>query len=75
MTKYTVADLVGLVSFPLWINDERYEQAGELSKDTLEEKIAYITVDGAGELTFNTGEQEGKFLYPAYSPRIKKWGK
>ena len=57
MTKYTVADLVGLVSFPLWINEERYEQAGELSKSTLEETVVYITVDGAGELTLNTADQ------------------
>lgn len=56
MTKYTVADLVGLVSFPLWINEERYERADELSAETLEEKIVYITVDGADELTFNTAE-------------------
>ena len=59
MAKYTVADLIGLVSLPLWINDERYERADELSKETLEETVVYITVDGAGELTFNTGKQEG----------------
>ena len=54
-----VVDLIGIVSFPLWINGERYEKAYELSVKTLEEKVVYITVDGADELTFNTGEQEG----------------